>query len=91
MFLDVGDVFGEDGEQKAEGEGGARRRGCCRDDSDCHRYRHQRCFPRQRAFGALAFGDFGSDESGKIAIDLLLVGAVADAAYEQVGTIADEE
>jgi hypothetical protein len=59
--------------------------------SECHCERHQCGFSRQRAFGALAFGDFSGDETGEITIDLLLVGAVADAADEQVGIIADEE
>ena len=41
--------------------------------------------------GLLAFHDFGGDQPGKFAIDLLLVGAVADAADEEVGTLADED
>ena len=59
--------------------------------SNCHWHRDQCALFRQRAFGALAFGDFRGDEPGEFAIDLLLVGAVADAADEKVGTIADEQ
>lgn len=59
--------------------------------SDRYRDRDQRAFLRERALGALAFGDLIGDEPGKGAIDILFVRAVADAADEQVGAVADEE
>jgi hypothetical protein len=46
---------------------------------------------RQRAFGALGFGDLFSDEFGEFAIGLLLVRTVADAADEKIRALADEE
>ena len=58
-------------------------------DGDWHR--HQCALARQRALGPLAFGNLIRDQPGKFAIDLLLVGAVADAADEQIGTMTDEE
>ncbi len=56
-----------------------------------HRHRDLRAFLGQRAAGALGFGDLFGDQLGEFAIDLLLVGTVADAADEEVGAIADEE
>ena len=48
-------------------------------------------FLREGLTGALAVGDFVGDEAAEVAIDFLLVGTVADAADEKVGTMADEE
>jgi hypothetical protein len=52
---------------------------------------NKRGFLGERTPVTLSLGDLLSDQSGKFAVDLLFVAAVADAADEEIGTMADKE